>query len=120
MPFVRPVTVRLVADGAAFMEMLPGCDVTVYPVMALPPSSAGVVQDTTAWAFPDVAVTPEAAVETPALGLTALLDVLAGLIPTALVAVTVNVYGMPLVSPVTMAEVAPVVAVAPPGLVVTV
>src|SRR5437868_4063301 len=45
----------------------------------------------------------------------------AGPVPTLLVAVTVNVYAVPSVSPVTSTLVTPfVVAVAPPGLAVTV
>ena len=36
----------------------PGAAVTVYPVMAEPPSLTGAVHDTTAWAFPAVAEAP--------------------------------------------------------------
>jgi len=54
-------------------------------------------------------------------GVTAALDEDAGEVPAAFVAVTVNVYAVPLVSPVTVPVVAPAVdTVAPPGDAVTV
>jgi hypothetical protein len=54
-------------------------------------------------------------------GVTALEEPEAADVPAAFVAVTVNVYEVPLVRPVTTILVAPaVVAVAPPGLAVTV
>ena len=93
---------------------------TLYPVIAEPPSLAGAVHDTTAWAFPGVAAT---AVGTPGavLGVVALLASDSGEVPIALVAVTVNVYAAPLTRPETVAVVAPVVlTVAPPGEAVTV
>ena len=50
-----------------------------------------------------------------------MLTVLAALVPTALVATTVKVYLVPLVSPVTVVVMAPVVvADFPPGVAVTV
>jgi len=52
---VRPVTVQLVVEVVQVNE--PGADVTVYPVMALPPLEAGATHDTTACAFPDTADT---------------------------------------------------------------
>jgi hypothetical protein len=71
----------------------PGAAVTVYPVTGEPPSLAGAVQDTTAWASPAVAVTfvglPGAAAG--AVGVTAALGADAGELPAVLVAVTVNV-----------------------------
>ena len=93
---------------------------TLYPVITEPPSLAGAVHDTTAWAFPGVAAT---AVGTPGavLGVVALLASDSGEVPIALVAVTVNVYVVPLARPVTVAVVAPVVlTVAPSGDAVTV
>ena len=81
---------------------------------------AGAVQDTLALALPAVATTPVGAPETVA-GVTAALAVDAAEVPTILVAVTVNVYEVPLVSPVIVALVAPVVVtVLPPGIAVTV
>jgi hypothetical protein len=53
-------------------------------------------------------------------GVTLLLAALAGPVPTLLVAVTVNVYAVPLVRPVTVIGDADPVAVTPPGLDVTV
>jgi hypothetical protein len=56
-----------------------------------------------------------------ATGVTSALGADAAEIPTALVAVTLNVYAVPLARPVTVAVVAPVVvALFPPGLAVTV
>ena len=71
--------------------------------MALPPLAAGAVQLTVADALPRLAVTPVGASGT-ATGVTAFDDADAGPVPALLVAVTVKVYGVPLVSPVTVAE----------------
>src|SRR5215831_16053642 len=89
--------------------------------MLLPPLVAGAVQLTVAWAFPAVAVTAVGAPGTVA-GVTALDAAEAGPVPAALVAVTVNVYAVPLVRPVTVAVVVLplVLAVSPPGADVTV
>ena len=93
---------------------------TEYPVIAEPPILAGAVHDTTTCAFPAVANTPVGAPGT-VLGVTDALVNGAREVPAALAAVTVNVYAVPLVRPVTVTEVAPdVVAVAPPGAAVTV
>jgi hypothetical protein len=120
-PLVRPVTVADVAPVVVIVRP-PGAAVTVYPVTAEPPSLAGAVHDTTAAVFPAVAVTP---VGTPgatdANGVTAAEAADAADAPATLVAVTVNVYAVPLVRPVTVAEVAPVVVIVrPPGAAVTV
>ena len=92
--------------------------------MADPPSDAGADQLTVACPLSATAAT---AVGAPgavagAVGTTALDATDATLVPTAFVAVTVNVYDVPFVSPVTIAVSAPLahVAVAPPGLAVTV
>jgi hypothetical protein len=53
-------------------------------------------------------------------GVAAAEGVEAALVPAALVAVTVNVYGVPLVNPVTVHELVSVVQVKPPGLEVAV
>jgi hypothetical protein len=66
---------------------------------------AGAVQLTVADAFPAVAVTPLGAAGTVA-GVTAEEAADSGPVPTALVAMTVNVYAVPLVRPVTAALVA--------------
>ena len=57
---------------------------------ALPPSLTGADQDTPTLVLPATPATPIGALGT-ALGVTAALGVLAGLVPAALVAVTVNV-----------------------------
>jgi len=54
-PFERPVTVQLVVDVVQVNE--PGVDVTVYPVVGLPPVEEGAIHDTAASAFPDTADT---------------------------------------------------------------
>jgi hypothetical protein len=59
-PFVKPVTV--IGLDVPVAIMLPGFDVTVKPVISLPPSFAGGVNDTVAWVLPAVATT---AVGTP-------------------------------------------------------
>ena len=108
---VRPVMVAVVAGGlpvtstgaGAFVPVV----VTVYFVITLPPFE-GAVQLTTAEALPAVAVTLVGAPGAMA-GVTALEGALATLVPIAFVAVTVKVYDVPLVRPVTV----PVVAVAP-------
>ena len=91
--------------------------------MDQPPLEAGAVHDTTeeALAF-EVAVTPVGA-----LGAVAGVAGVAGpeaadarLVPMALVAVTVKVYVVALVRPVTVHEVATVAHVMPPGVDVTV
>src|SRR5450756_1169146 len=95
---------------------------TVYPVTARPPSPTGAVHDTIACILPGVAATAVGAsggVEKN--GVTAALANDSSEVPTALVAVTVNVYAVPLTRPVTVAVVAPVVlTVAPSGEAVTV
>ena len=58
--------------------------------MTLPPLEAGAVNDTVAWALPATAVPMVGAPGTVA-GVTLLEEADAGLVPTALVAVTVNV-----------------------------
>src|SRR5665648_799197 len=98
----------------------PGDAVTVYPVIDEPPLLAGAVQLTIAEAFPGVANTAVGAPGT-VLGVTTALATDAGEVPTLLVAVTVNVYAVPLASPVTVPVVTSVVlTVAPPGDAVTV
>jgi len=89
-------------------------------VIAEPPLLAGGVHDTDAWPFPAVATTAVGAPGT-VVGVTAALATDAAEAPAALVAATVKEYAVPLVSPATVATVAPdVVAVAPPGDAVTV
>ena len=88
-------------------------------MIGLPPSEAGAVQETVACALPAVAVTPVGAPGAVAgsAGVTLADGADAGLVPIALVAVTTNVYALPLVSPVTVAVVAGAAAVAVIGVV---
>ena len=53
MPFVKPVTIIGLAVPVALT--FPGLEVTVYPVIALPPSELGAVKDTVACEFPAIA-----------------------------------------------------------------
>ena len=69
---------------------LPGLDVTVYIVIALPPSLAGATNATLAEVFPAVATTPVGAPGTVA-GVTADEAADATELPTAVVAITVKV-----------------------------
>ena len=85
---VNPVTV--VDVPAVVAVKLPGEDVTVYWLIAAPPSDAGAVHDTVASALPPVAETPVGTPGTVA-GTTALDAPDAEPVPTLLVAVTVNV-----------------------------
>ena len=76
-------------------------------MIALPPLSDGAVQFSVADPSPAVPVTPVGAPGAVGAGrgVSAALALEAGPVPTALVAATVNVYVVPLVSPVTLADV---------------
>jgi len=103
-PLVRPVTVAVVAPVVVAV-LPPGLEVAVYPVTGEPPSATGAVQPTSASALPAVAITAVGAPGT-VLGVTGALSNDAGETPTTLVAVTVNVYAVPLTRPVTVRLVA--------------
>jgi hypothetical protein len=120
-PLVSPVTVAEVTDPATVDDAPPGAAVTVYDVIALPPSVEGGVHDTMACVLPPVAVTPVGALGTLP-GITALDGADAAPAPTLFVATTLNVYDVPFVNPVTVAEVTDPATVddAPPGAAVTV
>jgi len=111
-----PETVVEVALPPAAPVSPPGFEVAAYPVIALPPSEDGGVHDTIAspGPVPIAAVTLVGAPGTAA-GTTAGEELDDGPVPTELAAVTVNVYEVPLVRPVTDAEVALDVADTPPG-----
>jgi hypothetical protein len=93
----------------------PGTEVTVYSVIGLPPSEVGAVHATTAETSLGIANT---SVGVPgAVGVVTEFDESEdGLVPMEFVAVTVKVYAVPFVRPVTVTEVPVVVAVTPPGL----
>ncbi len=82
----------MTAIGLAVPEAVlpPGLDVTVYPVIALPPFEAGAVKLTVACAFPAFAVAPVGSSGTVA-GVTVLDFFDAWPLPLALAAATVNV-----------------------------
>jgi len=78
----------------------PGLEITVYPIIALPPSEAGAVKLTVACAFPIVAVTPVGVPGAVGCGVTLLEASDAEPVPMAFAAVTLNVYAVPFVRPV--------------------
>jgi hypothetical protein len=78
-------------------------------VIALPPSSAGAVHDTVTSPLPATPDTPDGDPGMATSGVTGADAPDEDESPTALVATTVNVYGVPLVRPDTTHEVAPVV-----------
>ena len=89
-------------------------------MIAEPPFDVGAVQLTLAWAFPGVAVTLVGAPGGPA-GDTEVEALEAELLPIMFVALTVKVYPVPFVRPVTVQELpCVVVQVNPPGDEVTV
>jgi hypothetical protein len=116
-PLVSPVT----TIGLAAPEAEPpaGFEVTVYPVIADPPLLAGAENVTEACAFPFVAVPIVGALGT-AEGVIEFEAALAGPSPLALVATTVKVYAVPLMSPVTRIGLAAPEAEPPAGFEVTV
>ena len=116
-PFVRPVIV--VVELAVLEVNPPGEDVTVYEVIAEPPLDTGAENVIVASPFPRVAV-PIVGASGVVAGTTELLVPEETLVPCALVAVTVNVYVVPFVKPVTVSGDEPPVAVNPPGEEVTV
>ena len=68
----------------------PGDEMTVYPVIALPPLEAGAVHETNAWRSSGTADTPMGGSGTVA-GVTEFDTLEAGLVPRELVAVTAKV-----------------------------
>ena len=117
-PLVSPVTV--IGDEAPVAVRPPGEEVTVYPVIADPPVFTGAVKLTVA--LPLLPLT-EILVGTPGAvvaGVTADDAVEAVPVPTMFVAVTVKVYAVPLVSPVTVIGDEAPLAERPPGEEVTV
>src|SRR5437016_10064019 len=99
-----PDTVALRAEPDT-VTLWPPEHVIVYEVTGLPPSEAGAVQVTVTEPSPAVAATPVTApgAVAGATGVTGDDGKLAELVPTALAAVTKNVYPVPLVSPDTVA-----------------
>jgi len=94
-------------------------EVTVYEVMALPPLEPGAENVIVASPFPRVAV-PIVGAPGTVDGTTELLVPEEILVPNSFVAVTVNVYVVPFVKPVTIIGDVPAVPVNPPELEVTV
>ena len=117
-PGVSPVTVKVLAVVRVLLIPPAGFDVTVYAVMGEPPVDVGAVNTT-------VAVVLPVAVEVPIPGAVGRPNVAtdedgedATEVPYVFVAVTVNVYEVPGVSPLTVMVPAPAwdtVPVKPPG-----
>ena len=125
MPLIRPVMVALVPTTVGIPPA--GLEVTVYAVMALPPSDNGADHETLAWVSPAVAETAGGApgAVATASGVTLFDAAEAGLLPLPFSAVTENVYAVPLTRPVTVTVVSGAITavtavVAPAGLEVTV
>ena len=118
-PLVRPVTVHEVAGLVTVQVRPPGADVTVYEAGAPPVPGATV---TVAEPSPATAVGVGGVPGAVIVGLTELEEPDPLDVPATLVAVAENVYGVPLVRPVTVHEVAGLVTVQvrPPGADVTV
>jgi hypothetical protein len=116
-PLVRPDT--MIGDDAPVAVNPPGDDVTVYPVIVAPPLLAGAEKLTVTNWLPRAALVIVGAPGT-VLGVIDAEGLLEALDPYTFLAVTVNVYAVPFVSPETiMGDDAPV-AVSPPGDDVTV
>ena len=86
---MSPVTV--IGLAVPVWVMPSGLEVTAKEVMGLPPSDAGALKLTVAWALPPVAVTLVGAPGTVGAGVTLFEGAEAGPVPTPLVAVTVKV-----------------------------
>src|SRR4051794_5089833 len=106
-------------EAARVAVMPPGAELTVYEVIAEPPFERGAANVTSACVLPAAAIGSVGAPGRVA-GVTLFEGADASPVPTALVAVTVNVYAVPLVSPLTMMGEAVPPALLPPGEDVTV
>ncbi len=54
-PFVKPAIV--IGETVPLLVLFSGLDVTIYPVIGLPPFEEGALKITVAWEFPGKAVT---------------------------------------------------------------
>jgi hypothetical protein len=109
-PFVRPVTLQVSAPVVVHV-LPPGEEVTVYPVIGVPPFEAGASHETITFVSPELPVTPVGAPGTTS-GITAL-DTATGESPAVFVAFTEKVYDVPFVRP-EHAAVTPVTTHDPP------
>lgn len=113
---MRPVTSQDVDADSQVRP--PGAAVTVYFVIAAPPSEAGADQDTVTCPSPAETDVIAGAPGTVA-GITESEVAEVAPTPIAFVAVTVNVYGVPLLRPVTAHDIVADSHVRPPGAAVT-
>lgn len=118
---VNPVTVQVSGPVVQAHVAPPGEAVTVYPVIVDPPLEEGAVHETVTWPFPEIPDT-EVGAEGGEDKVICEEGAEAMLVPAAFVAVTVKVYPVPFVNPVTVHVSGPLVhtQVAPPGDAVTV
>ena len=119
-PLVRPVTTPVRSVPLTAFDKPSGLETILYRRIALPPSDAGADQFTVASALPGTAEMFVGASGGP-FGVVVADRADGALAPTALLAPTRKVYGVPLVSPVTMAlrTAPPTEAVKSPGVEVT-
>jgi hypothetical protein len=95
--------------------ILPGLDVAVYEVITEPPLLPGAVNGTVA-VVPEIVAVPIVGAPGTVNGVALLLAALAEPVPTEFVAVTVNVYAVPLDNPDTLIGDVALVPVIPLGL----
>ena len=107
-PLVKPETTHEDAFAAAVHVNPPGDEVTVKPVSAAPPLIRGAVKETVAAPAVETAADTDVGAFGTVAGITAVDAVDADELKRPLLAVALNVYGVPLVSPVTTQLVAPV------------
>ncbi len=110
-PFVRPVTV--IGEEPPVAVNPPTFDATVYVVIAEPPFETGGVNVIVASPFEATALTP-VGVPGAVTGTTEFVALDAVLVPIAFVAVTVKLYVVPFVRPVTTTGDAPLYTTNPP------
>ncbi len=104
-PVVNPFTVIVPEPAWIIVPVTPpGEDVAVYDKIVAPPSEPGAVKPTVAVVDPVAVATPIVGAPGTVRGVTAAETVEDGPVPAALVALTRNVYDVPFVKPVTVAD----------------
>jgi len=104
-PLVNPLMTAFVAFAPTFTTIPPGLEVIVYPVIGEPPLYAGKDHDTVAFPLPNTVLTFVGLVGADGgAGITLFVGVDGTDVPMELMAVTVNVYAVPAVSPVSTVE----------------
>ena len=114
-PLAKPITLIEVHGATQLPAMPDGAEIAVYPLIVAPPLLAGAVKVMIALALPGVADTPVGGSGTTAFGVNMTADD-ALPVPTVLIAFTLQVYSVPLVSAVTVSGLPTPVAVFDPGV----